>query len=235
MARVLILFAHPGPRHSRLNIRMAARAKALAALSAHEQAQEKDRAMRAITFVDLYAEYPRFNIDIDIEQARLVAHDVILFQFPIYWYSVPALLKEWQDLVLEYGFAYGTAGSKLTGKLFLPVVTTGGARDAYREEGSNHFRLRTLLSPLEQTASLCGMRFLPPLALFSAHDSLSDGRAETHVEAYAALLEALRDDRLDLEAAARRELLDDDLQGLIRPPDPDGLLRTSNEHVEMPS
>ena len=193
MARVLILFAHPGQRHSRLNVRMAERA----------------RQLEGITFVDLYAEYPRFNIDIDVEQARLVAHDVIIFQFPIYWYSLPALLKEWQDLVLEYGFAYGQSGSKLAGKLFLPVVTTGGARDAYREEGSNHFRLRTLLSPLEQTASLCSMRFLPPFALFSAHDSATDGRGDAHIAAYLRLLSALRDDTLDLEAVLSRELLDD--------------------------
>ncbi|PYE26435.1 Kef-type potassium/proton antiporter accessory protein (CPA2 family) [Rhizobium sp. PP-CC-3A-592] len=195
MARVLILFAHPGQRHSRLNVRMA-----------HEA-----RLLDGVTFVDLYAEYPRFNIDIDAEQARLVAHDVIIFQFPIYWYSVPALLKEWQDLVLEYGFAYGQSGSKLAGKLFLPVVTTGGAQDAYREEGSNHFRLRTLLSPLEQTASLCGMRFLPPFALFSAHDSAADGRGDLHIAAYLRLLSALRDETLDLDAVSRLELLDDDL------------------------
>ncbi|TCM58142.1 Kef-type potassium/proton antiporter accessory protein (CPA2 family) [Rhizobium sp. PP-F2F-G48] len=202
MARVLILFAHPGQRHSRLNVRMA-----------REAAQ-----LDGVTFVDLYAEYPRFNIDIDAEQARLVAHDVILFQFPIYWYSVPALLKEWQDLVLEYGFAYGQSGSKLAGKLFLPVVTTGGARDAYREEGSNHFRLRTLLSPLEQTALLCGMRFLPPAVLFSAHDSAADGRAETHIAAYLRLLAALRDETLDLEAVSKVELLDDDALSLIVAP-----------------
>lgn len=195
MARVLILFAHPGQRHSRLNVRMAHAA----------------RQLDGVTFVDLYADYPRFNIDIDAEQARLLAHDVIVFQFPIYWYSVPALLKEWQDLVLEYGFAYGQSGSKLAGKLFLPVVTTGGARDAYREEGSNHFRLRTLLSPLEQTASLCGMRFLPPFALFSAHDSAVDGRADTHIAAYLRLLSALRDETLDLDAVSGRELLDDDI------------------------
>jgi putative NADPH-quinone reductase len=192
MARVLVLFVHPGQRHSRVNVAMAKVAKSV------------DR----VTFVDLYADYPTFNIDIDFEQARLQAHDVIVFQFPIYWYSTPALLKEWQDLVLEYGFAYGHDGDKLKGKIFLPVVTAGGPQDAYGATGRNHFSLRTLLSPLEQTANLCQMRYIPPLVLFSAHDSKDDGRAEHHLSVYRALLESLRDDRFCLERAIESDLLD---------------------------
>ncbi len=191
MAKVLILFAHPGQKHSCVNIGMAKAA----------------RAMAGVTFIDLYAEYPRFNIDIDQEQARLLAHDVIVFQFPIYWYSVPALLKEWQDLVLEYGFAYGHGGDRLKGKVLLPVVTAGGPQDAYNEQGSNHFRLRTLLSPLEQTATLCQMRFMPPLALFSAHSASTDGRGAEHIFRYRVLIDALMDDRLDYEQAMLLDLL----------------------------
>ncbi len=194
MARVLVLFFHPGQRHSRVNVAMA------------RQAGSVD----GITFLDLYAEYPKFNINIDREQQRLLDHDVIVFQFPIYWYSTPSLMKEWQDLVLEYGFAYGPQGDRLKGKLFLPVVTTGGAQDAYHEEGRNHFRLRMLLSPLEQTANLCQMPFIPPLVLFSAQRAYSDGRAEKHIAIYRQMLEALRDDRFDIEAASRLELLDDE-------------------------
>lgn len=191
MANVLVLFAHPGQRHSRVNVLMA------------KHAQQTN----GITFADLYAEYPKFDIDIDVEQARLLAHDVIILQFPIYWYSTPSLLKEWQDLVLEYGFAYGHSGDKLKGKAFFPIITAGGPQDAYSEQGSNHFRLRTLLSPLEQTASLCQMRFIPPFALFAAHGAASDGRAEQHFQSYRALLDALRDDRFDFDRADELELL----------------------------
>ena len=168
------------------------------------------RSMAGVTFVDLYAEYPRFNIDIDREQARLLAHDVIVFQFPVYWYSVPALLKEWQDLVLEYGFAYGHSGDRLKDKILLPVVTAGGPQDAYNEQGSNHFPLRTLLSPLEQTANLCRMRFMPPLALFSAHSATTDGRAGDHISRYCVLIDALMDDRFDYGRATRLDLLTED-------------------------
>jgi putative NADPH-quinone reductase len=165
--------------------------------------------MEGVTFIDLYATYPRFKIDIDAEQARLLEHDALVLQFPIYWYSTPAMLKEWQDLVLEYRFAYGPGGDRLKGKLFLPVVTAGGAEDAYRREGKNRYPLRALLVPLEQTAALCQMRFVPPFALFAAHAAREDGRGDTHVADYRALLAALRDDRLDLTAARQRELLSD--------------------------
>lgn len=94
MARLLVYYAHPGHRHSQVNRHMARAAERVA----------------GITFVDLYAEYPRFDIDVEREQQRLLDHDVILFQFPVFWYSTPSLLKEWQDLVLEHGFAYGAGG-----------------------------------------------------------------------------------------------------------------------------
>jgi len=163
--------------------------------------------MPGVTFIDLYAEYPRFKISIETEQRRLLAHDVIIFQFPLFWYSTPALLKEWQDLVLEYGFAYGEGGDRIAGKLFVPVVTAGGPEQFYRPGGRNNYPLRDLLTPLEQTAHLCGLRFVPPYTLFAALKAPGDERLERHAEGYAALLRALRDDRLDIEAADSMALL----------------------------
>jgi glutathione-regulated potassium-efflux system ancillary protein KefG len=194
MARVLVLFAHPGQRHSKIHVAMATMA----------------RSVEDITFVDLYAEYPTFNIDIDLEQARLLEHDTLVLQFPIYWYSTPSLLKEWQDLVLEYGFAYGHDGDRLMDKRILVAATAGGEQSAYDPQGQNHFSFRTLLSPLEQTANLCRMRFTPPFVLFSAGKAASDGRADRHLSSYRQLLEALRDDRFDFEAAHRLDLLHHD-------------------------
>ncbi len=90
--RVLVLFAHPSQHRSEAN----------------KPLFEQAKRIEGVTCVDLYAEYPTFKINIDREQKRLLDHDIIIFQFPLYWYSTPAILKEWQDLVLEYGFAYGT-------------------------------------------------------------------------------------------------------------------------------
>lgn len=61
---------------------------------------------------DMYSEYSDFQIDIDREQKLLLEHDRIVFQFPMYWWSVPPLLKQWLDDVLQYQFAYGSKGDK---------------------------------------------------------------------------------------------------------------------------
>src|ERR1700758_1538417 len=111
-ARVLILFAHPALQKSRVN----------------RQLIRAVQNLRNVTINDLYEEYPDFDIRVQREQELLLSHDIIVFQHPFYWYSSPAILKEWEDLVLEYGFAYGAGGTKLHGKLFLTAITTGAPR-----------------------------------------------------------------------------------------------------------
>ena len=189
---ILVLFAHPAQHRSEAHVLMARVARGVA----------------GVTFADLYAEYPRFEIDIDREQARLLAHDVIVFQHPVYWYSTPALLKEWQDLVLEYGLAYGPGGTELQGKLFLCAVTAGNPAEAYGPSGQNHFPLRTFLAPLELTAGLCGMTYLPPFALFATRRAAAGSALALHAARYRRLLEALRDDRLDPARYLAAPLLD---------------------------
>ncbi len=189
---ILVLFAHPAQHRSEAHVLLA------------RVAQD----VPGVTFADLYAEYPRFEIDIDREQARLAAHDVIVFQHPVYWYSTPALLKEWQDLVLEYGWAYGKDGTALRGKIFLCAVTAGGPVEAYAAQGYNRFPLRTLLSPLEQTANLCGMIYLPPFALFAARRASQGAALAIHAARYRQLLEALRDGALDPAAYRGAPLLE---------------------------
>jgi glutathione-regulated potassium-efflux system ancillary protein KefG len=166
--------------------------------------------------VDLYAEYPDFEIDVDGEQARLLEHDAIVFMHPLYWYSTPAILKEWQDLVLEHGFAYGTGGTALFGKIFFNALTAGGPEAAYCAEGFNHFTIRELLYPLEQTALLCGMVYLPPFALFGARMAVDEGRLDVHVADWIRVLEALRDDRLDMEKARDLPKLNGNLDAILR-------------------
>lgn len=159
------------------------------------------QAIDGVTCVDLYAEYPTFEIDVDREQARLLAHDAIVFLHPLYWYSAPAILKEWQDLVLEHGFAYGRDGDALTGKAMVNAISCGATEDAYTPDGANGAHLRALLAPFEKTADLCGMRFLAPFVLFGAGRAIEDGRSQGHLAAWTALLRALTQDALDIAAA----------------------------------
>ncbi len=99
------------------------------------------------------------------EQEALLAHDVIVFQHPFYWYSAPALLKEWQDLVLEHGFAYGSDGERLSGKFLLSVTTTGADARAYGLDVVNYYTMHELLTPYRQLARFCGMRWVPPFVV----------------------------------------------------------------------
>ena len=97
MPKTLILFANPALEKSRVN-------KVLI---------EGVRKLKNVTFNDLYEEYPDFQIDLKREQQLLLEHDRIIWHHPLYWYSVPALMKEWFDIVLEYGWAYGAGGNAL--------------------------------------------------------------------------------------------------------------------------
>jgi glutathione-regulated potassium-efflux system ancillary protein KefG len=148
----LVVFAHPALERARVN----------AALG--------DAAARTpgVTFHDLYETYPDFAIDVRAEQKRLCAHELIVLQFPLYWYSTPALLKEWLDLVWLHGYAYGDTGRALEGKTLACAVSTGGRQDAYGPGGGNRYTLEEFLRPLEQTARLCRMHWAEPFVVHGA-------------------------------------------------------------------
>lgn len=194
MANVILYYAHPGHRYSTAN-------KALWKVA---------QTVGDITLVDLYAEYPRFHINIDREQQRLLDHDVIILQHPLFWYSTPSLVKEWIDLVLEHGFAYGKDGDKLRGKVLMQAITAAGPDDAYAHEGYQHFPLRTFLTPMEQTARLSKMHYAPPYTLYGALKAPDEGDLAPHADGYERLLSALRDDRFDYGAADALDVLTHD-------------------------
>jgi len=198
-ARILVLFAHPAFQRSRVNrVLVAAARKAV-----------------GVTFHDLYEAYPDFDIDVAKEQELLLAHDFVVFQHPFFWYSTPAILKEWQDLVLEHGWAYGREGTALQGKTLFSVISTGGREEAYQHGGHNRFTMRELLAPIEQTARLCGMRFLPPFVAHGTH-RMTPEQIEAHGRDYGRLLEAIRDGRADLDTAPIHPRLNTDLDQIVR-------------------
>ncbi|MBW4580919.1 MAG: NAD(P)H-dependent oxidoreductase [Tildeniella nuda ZEHNDER 1965/U140] len=181
--QILILFAHPALEKSRVNRRLIQAVQGLESVLIH----------------DLYEVYPNFQINVKAEQDLLLAHDIIVFHHPFYWYSSPAILKEWQDLVLEHGFAYGEGGTALQGKKFLTAITTGGDKKAYCQEGYNRFTIRELLVPFEQTARLCGMEYLPPFVVQGTHSLQERHQIDQHAADYRAIITALRDDTIHWE------------------------------------
>lgn len=184
MARVLVLFAHPALEKSRVHRRLV------------KAVPKRD----GLTFHDLYEAYPRLDVDVAREQRLLLDHDVMVFQFPFYWYSTPPILKQWQDLVLEHGWAYGSRGTALRGKTVAWAVSAGGRSAAYAPEGYNRFTVRELMAPLEQSMWLCGMRPLPPWVVYGTH-RLTEAEIEVAAGGYTALLDGLLDDRLPTDDA----------------------------------
>ena len=107
--------------------------------------------------------YPDYQINVEQEQNALLDADVIVLQFPFYWYSVPALLKKWIDDVMAFNFSYGPEGDKLKGKAFIISTTIGGPAESYDPLGYNHFTVEQLLYPIQQTAYLAGMHYQKPI------------------------------------------------------------------------
>ncbi len=168
------------------------------------------RDLPGLTLVDAYAEYPDFKIDAKREQERLVAHDLIVFQHPFYWYSSPALFKEWQDIVLEYGFAYPPKeGKALHGKHWLSVVTAASTDWSYQAGGFNNYTMSELLRPFQQTANFCGMRWHSPFVVYGVMPDEYEGIKPTDRDALTQEAQRLREliVQLDLEESHSLEPL----------------------------
>ena len=193
MKKVLVLYAHPRPDLSQVNKVLFADLKDLA----------------NVTAVDLYGEYSNFDINVEKEKKRLIEHDVLVFQHPIYWYSCPALLKDWMDLVLEYNFAHGPQGSALKDKTFVSVVSSGGSRKSYSSEGKNTHTIKNFLLPFEASFKFCHMETLPPLIFYSASKSKNSDEFENHKTMYHNLLEDLKANRISAEKSFGFENLND--------------------------
>lgn len=166
-SNILVLYAHPDQKQSRINQAM------IHAISGLDN----------VVFNDLYHHYYDFYIDVKREQAFLLEVELIIFQHPFYWYSSPALLKEWQDRVLTLGFAYGDGGNALQGKDMMSVISTGGKVSSYGPDGHNKYTVQDLLQPFEATANLCGMNYLEPIIIQGSFD-VTDDELKDHVKKY---------------------------------------------------
>jgi len=190
--KILILFAHP-----RLE-----RSKNHALLLKHIPENE------SITFHDLYEQYPDYNIDVPYEKELLAAHDIIVWQHPFYWYSAPPLLKQWIDMVLEFGWAYGPGGKALKDKIVFNAITTGGQKEAYTPTGNNKYTIKQFLAPMERTVMLCKMHYFPPFVIHGTH-KISSEDLEQAGKSYAMILEQLLEGNFNANEMLQYEYLND--------------------------
>ena len=173
---IYVIAAHPAWRESHVNRPMMQAAAALPRVAVQ----------------DLYSSYPDYAINVAAEQAALARARLVVLLHPIQWYSMPALQKLWLDDVLIYGWAYGDGGSALQGKDLWLVASTGGDEASYHPQGYNRYFFEAFLPPYEQTAALCGMRFLPPLILHGAPSAREEAVA-WHVDTFRQRLQSYPD------------------------------------------
>lgn len=176
MPGILIIFAHPRFQHARVNRTMLEAARTLDNVIIH----------------DLYERYPDFHIDIHAEQDVLKHVSHVVLQFPLQWYSCPSLMKEWMDVVLQHGWAYGQDGDALRNKTLLCAVSVGGARQAYQADGLNRHPPEIYLKPFEQMAVICGMKYKEPF-IFHTGRQMTDNQITLHADDYRQLLISLRE------------------------------------------
>lgn len=151
MKKTLIILSHPNFKDSKLNKALVNAVKDL-----------PDAEVRNL--YDIYSG-DITKIDVLAEQEKLIANERVVFEFPLYWYSSNAMLKEWMDKVLAYGFAYGHAGDKLKGKELLIATTTGGSEQDYANSPTG---LGGLLTPFAASAAFVGMSFGGTFAVYNA-------------------------------------------------------------------
>ena len=150
---IQLLFVHPFPHRSKVN----------------RVLLDGVCDLPGVHVCDLYEQYPDFYIDKEREQQALMETDLLVVQHPFYWYSAPAMFKQWQDVVLEHGFAFGAGGDAMRGKDFLPVITVGQSEESYKADGHNRHEMDEILYPYQCMANHCGMHYLEPIIIYSAH------------------------------------------------------------------
>jgi putative NADPH-quinone reductase len=146
--KTLIILAHPNFENSLANKTILTKVKE----------QQKNVTIRNIAEL-----YPNYKIDAKKEQEELLKYDTIVFQYPFFWYNMPAILKHWFDVVFEYQFAYGSEGDKLKGKSFIASFTIGGPKESYKNDGYNTFAIEEFTKNIEQTANLAQMKYIKPI------------------------------------------------------------------------
>ena len=192
MKKILILFAHPAFQKSLIN-------KTLI---------EAIKDLEGVTINNLYEKYPDFFIDVPVEQKLLTEHDIIIWHHPFYWYSAPALIKEWMDLVLQHGFAYGTHGRALEGKWAMSCISTGGRKEVYSADGKNRYTINQFLAPFIQSASLCRMTNLPPFVVHGSH-TLNGDQIKKYADDYKSVIKLLRDNKIETERLNSMEYMNE--------------------------
>jgi len=123
-----------------------------------------------------------FAPELAVEMAKLLWADLVMFQFPLWWFSLPAILKGWVDRVFAMGFSYDLGRAYDTGlfpeKRAMLVLTTGAPAVAYTPQGKNGNMHDVLLHINRGMLYFIGLQVLPPFIAYSAARVTPENRAE---------------------------------------------------------
>ena len=136
------------------------------------------------TVHELYKVYPDENIDVEKEQKLVEKHGNLVFQFPVYWFNCPPLLKKWLDDVFLYGWAYGSKGDKLKNRKVALGISAGIKNVDYSETGRYRYTLEQVLSPFETTAIYCKADYRSFFAFYGAEFEPSVSKIEKSTQDY---------------------------------------------------
>lgn len=121
--------------------------------------EELTRTLPEAEYVYLDRLYPDFRVDAETEQQRLVRADIIVFQFPLFWYSAPSILNRYVEEVFKHGFSHGSTGDKLMGKQLVLSFTSGAPESMYQKGGLQNYPIEDFLPPFKQTTNLCRLKW----------------------------------------------------------------------------
>ena len=125
-----------------------------------------------------------FAADLKAEMKLLVEADVLIFNFPLWWFGMPAILKGWVDRVLAYGFAYGGEygmgpNGRFNGKKAFLCVTTGSPAEFYSKDGVHGRTVDEILKNIKQgILALVGYEVLPSYAAFGVSRITQEAREQ---------------------------------------------------------
>ena len=146
----LIIFAHTFWKDSKVN-------RALL---------EKLKDNKNVNIHNLSVIYPDGKINsVKSEVALLKEADNIIFQFPLFWFSMPSLLKEWQDFVLS-DILHGNDNKILENKTFKIITTAGGKKSFY---DTLDFKIEEILSPINISFKHLGLKIKEPFCIYEAN------------------------------------------------------------------
>ncbi len=103
--------------------------------------------------------YPDYQIDILAEQQKLINADIIILQFPVFWYHIPSIMERWMEQSFQHGFSHGSTGDKLRGKRLIASFTTGAPEELYHRNSIMGYEIEEFLPAIKATYTLTQMEF----------------------------------------------------------------------------